>query len=66
VEQKMRDDPQALKDMKKILRAGTFSDEGAGAKATNPAVKDSAIYFKKIGDRWYLENRQADETKKEP
>jgi hypothetical protein len=66
VEQKMRDDPQALKDMKKILRAGTFSDEGAGAKATNPVVKDSAIYFKKIGDRWYLENRQADETKKEP
>jgi hypothetical protein len=66
VEQKMRDDPQALKDMKKILRAGTFSDEGAGAKATNPAVKDSALYFKKIGDRWFLENRQADETRKEP
>jgi hypothetical protein len=66
VEQKLRDDPQALMDMKKILRAGTFTDEVAGAKATNPTVKDSAIYFKKIGQRWFLENRQADETKKEP
>ena|SRR3984957_14083008 len=66
VEQKLRDDPQSLKDMKKILRGGTFSDEGAGAKAVNPQVKESALYFKKIGDRWFLENRQADETKKEP
>jgi hypothetical protein len=66
VEQKLRDDPQSLKDMKKILRAGTFTDEGAGAKAVNPQVKESALYFKKIGDRWFLENRQADETKKEP
>lgn len=66
VDQKLRDDPLALNDMKKILRAGTFSDEGAGVKATNPVVKFSAIYFKKIGDRWFMENRQADDTKKEP
>lgn len=66
IEQKLRDDPQALRDMKKIARGGTFADEGAGAKATSPLVKDNAIYFKKIGDRWFIENRQADETKKEP
>jgi hypothetical protein len=65
VEQKLRDDPQSLKDMKKILR-GTFTDEGGGVKAVNPTVKDSALYFKKIGDRWYIENRQADDAKKEP
>jgi hypothetical protein len=66
VDQKLLDDPQALKDMKKILRAGTFAEEGAGIKATNPLVKDSALYFKKIGDRWFIENRQAEEVKKEP
>ncbi|HEV3439287.1 MAG TPA: hypothetical protein VG122_18110 [Gemmata sp.] len=66
VEQKMRDDPQSLRDMKKILRDGTFTDEGAGIKAVHPTVMDGALFFKKIGDRWFLENRQAEEPKKEP
>jgi hypothetical protein len=66
VEQKLRDDPQTLKDMKKMLRDGTFTDEGAGAKVVQPTVKDRTLFFKKIGDRWYLENRQTDEPKKEP
>jgi hypothetical protein len=62
----MRDDPQSFRDMKKILRDGTFTDEGAGTKAVHPIVMDSALFFKKIGDRWFLENRQAEEPKKEP
>jgi hypothetical protein len=66
VELKLRDDPQALKDMKKILRDGTFTDEGGGAKAVHPTVPDRVLYFKKIGDRWFLENRQTEEPKKEP
>jgi hypothetical protein len=65
VETKLRDDPQALKDLKKILRDGTFTDEPGGAKAVHPMVKDKAVYFKKIGERWFVENRQAEETKKE-
>jgi len=67
VEAKLLDDPQALRDMKKILRDGTFTDEpGGGVKAAHPAVKDRAIYFKKIGDRWFLENRQEDTAAKPP
>ena len=66
VDQKMRDDPQSLKDMKKFLRDGTFTDEGGGVKVVNPTVMDRALFFKKIGDRWFLENRQAEEPKKEP
>lgn len=66
VNEKMRDDPQSLKDMKKILRDGTFSDDGGGVKAVHPIVKDRAIFFKMIGDRWFVENRQVEEPKKEP
>jgi hypothetical protein len=66
IDQQMRNDPQSLKDMKKILRDGTFSDEGMGAKVVHPSVKYVALYFRKIGDCWYLENRQTEETKKEP
>jgi hypothetical protein len=66
VEQKLLDDPQSLKDMKKILRDGTFTDEPGGGKAVHPDVKDRALYFKKIGERWFLENRQEDTPKKGP
>lgn len=67
VEQKLLDDPQSLRDMKKILRDGMFTDEpGGGAKASHPDIKDRAVYFKKIGDRWFLENRQEEEPKKGP
>lgn len=67
VEQKLLDDPQSLRDMRKILRDGTFTDEpGGGAKAVHPDVKGRALYFKKIGDRWFLENRQEDAPKKPP
>lgn len=65
VEEKLRDDPQTLRDLKKILRDGAFSDEGAGAKAVHPAVKDRSLYFKRIGDRWFLENRLGDDARKE-
>jgi hypothetical protein len=67
VGEKLRDDPESLKDMKKILRGGTFTDEpGGGAKAVHPEVKDRALFFKKIGERWFLENRHEDVPKKGP
>jgi hypothetical protein len=67
VEQKLLEDPQSLKDMKRILRDGVFTDEPNGAaKATHPDVKNRALYFKKIGDRWFLENRQEDAPQKPP
>lgn len=64
VADKLRDDPDTLRDFKKILREGTFADEGAGTRAEHPTVKYKALYFKKVGDRWFLENRQSDESAK--
>jgi hypothetical protein len=66
VDEKLLNDPHALKDMKKILRDGTVADEPGGAKATHPDVKDRALYFKKIGERWFLENRQEEAPKTGP
>ena len=47
---------------------GKFEDTETGAKVTHPDVKDRALYFRKVGDRWFLENRQEDlpPPKKEP
>ncbi len=66
VDDKLLNDPLAFKEMRKILRDGTIADEPGGAKATHADVKDRALYLKKIGDRWFLENRQEDAPAKGP
>ncbi len=67
VEVKLLNDPIALKELKKIARDGTFTDTETGAKATHEQVKHRAVFFRKIGDRWFVENRQEElPPKKEP
>ena len=63
VREKFAEDPQVLKDLRRFRRQGTFPDDKTGgetAKVALPDVKDRFLFFKKIGDRWYVENRQAD------
>lgn len=60
IETKLTNDPVGLKDLKKILRDGMFIETQTGAKATHEQVKDRAVFFRKIGDRWFVENRQED------
>jgi hypothetical protein len=67
IEEKLLNDPLSVRDLRKILRGGTFTEEpGGGARAAHPDVKDRALYLKKIGDRWFLENRQEEIPRKEP
>ena len=67
IEEKLLNDPQSVHDLRRILRDGTFTDEpDGGARGTHPDVKDRALYFKKIGERWFLENRQEAIPRKEP
>lgn len=72
VQAKLIDDPEVLKDLRKFNRQGTFPEAGATGdtvKVGLPDVKDRAVFLKKIGDRWYIENRQVEEKepgKKEP
>ena len=66
VQQKLTDDPQAVKDIRRVVLDGSFADADPAATGTHPEVKGRTLYFKKVGDRWYLENRQADEPKKDP
>ncbi|HJZ54103.1 MAG TPA: hypothetical protein VKE74_04065 [Gemmataceae bacterium] len=65
VQEKLADDPEALKELRQFLRLGMFPDAGAGdtARVGLPKIKERALFFRKIGDRWFVENRQADERK---
>ena len=74
VEDKLANDPLGVRDLRKMFRDGKVEDTETGAKITHADVKDRVLYFRKIGDRWFLENRQEesvappkkDEEKKEP
>jgi hypothetical protein len=65
VREKMADEPDHLKDLKRFAREGRFEAAGDTAKATLPDMKDRALYFKKTGGRWFLENRKEDRPVKE-
>jgi hypothetical protein len=66
VADKLSDDPQSLKDLRRFLREGTFTDIAGGARVTLADVKDRSVFLRQIGDRWFVENRQVEEGKKEP
>src|SRR5439155_4817290 len=57
VRDKLTDDPQTLRDLRRFARDGVFPTAGmaATAKVTLPDVKDRAVYLKKVEDRWFLE-----------
>lgn len=64
VQFKLTDDPEVLKTLRRFNRQGSFPEAGAPgttAKVGHPDIKDRSVYFKKIGERWYIENRQTDE-----
>jgi hypothetical protein len=63
---KLADDPQSLKDLRRFLREGTFTDVAGGVRVTLSDVKDRSVFLRQIGDRWFVENRQVEEAKKEP
>lgn len=63
VRDKMTEDPQLLKELRRFLREGDFAVEGNAARAGLKDVKDRQVFLKKAGDRWFVENRQQPEGK---
>lgn len=65
VQFKLTDDPEVLKDLRRFIRQGSFPEAGSPeteVRVGHPDIKDRAVYFKKLGERWYVENRQTDEA----
>ena len=66
VQEKLAEDPEVMKDLRRFNRTGTFNENGDTAKVGHPDIKDRAVFLKKIGDRWFVENRQTEEKPPEP
>jgi hypothetical protein len=63
VKEKLGEDPEAVKELKRFARDGTIAETGDGATIALRDVKDRKVFLKKAGNRWFVENKQADEGK---
>ncbi len=64
VQEKLIEDPESAKDLRRFLRLGDFpADAAAGMtfRLSLADVKDRALFFRKVGERWYIENKQFDD-----
>ena len=61
---KLSDNPAALKELQRFLKEGEWDGGETAASAKLKDVKDRQVFFRKIGRRWYLENRQKPEPSK--
>lgn len=55
---KLADNSDAVKELRRFLKEGEFNAADTTATATLKDVKDRMVFFRKIENRWYLENRQ--------
>lgn len=61
---KFADDPGALKELRRYLKEGEWEEGEEATSVKLKDVKNRAVFFKKIADRWYMENKQRAETEK--
>jgi hypothetical protein len=54
----LANDPAILKDMKRFAKEGEWETGDAAASVYGKENKDRRVFLRKIGDRWFLENRR--------
>jgi len=55
---KIADNPSGVKELEQFLQAGEWEETGNSATAKLKDFKDRQVFFRKIGDRWFMENKQ--------
>ncbi|MFL5241439.1 MAG: hypothetical protein ACJ8FY_04970 [Gemmataceae bacterium] len=53
---KLVDDPGALKLLRRFDKEGEWETEQNRAQVKLKEIADKSVYFRKIGDRWFMEN----------
>ena len=60
------ENPDHLKEFRIFLRGGVFNETGDTASCTFRDFKDRAVYFRKIGGFWTIEDRQKPNSSEKP
>ena len=55
---KLAHDRSSVKELRRFLSDGTWEEAGDTASAQLKDVKSHRVYLRKLGGRWFLENRQ--------
>jgi len=58
----LEEHPDHVDDFKKFLRVGQFVDAGDTASANVREFKDRQLFFRRMENRWFVENRQQPEA----
>jgi hypothetical protein len=61
---KLTKEPGTLNELRRFAREGEWEAGETSATVRHKDVKDRQVYLRKIGERWYLENRQKPEASK--
>jgi hypothetical protein len=56
--QHFQNDPLVVKELRVFVRDAKWTDEGESALATVDSIPARKVFLKKIGERWFLENKQ--------
>ncbi|MFN4259042.1 MAG: hypothetical protein ACK4RK_07065 [Gemmataceae bacterium] len=56
---KLADDPATVKLLQRFLKEGDWQVADTAAMASLKDVNNRFLFMKKIGDRWFMENKQA-------
>ncbi len=56
--------PATLKQLRRFLTDGAWSEDQETASARLKDVPDRRVYLRRVGDRWYLENRDTPRPEK--
>lgn len=59
---KLKDDPASVKELRRFLKEGEWEGGDTTASVKLKDVKDRQVFLKKIGERWFLENRMKPEA----
>jgi hypothetical protein len=58
VKAKWANDPESVKELRRFVSDGNWEETGDTAVAKLKDAKGRQVYFKRVGNRWFLENRQ--------
>lgn len=61
VRRKFQEDPQGLKDLRRIMREGVVDTMGGEAIVTHAEIPDKKVFLKRINNRWFIENHQEEQ-----
>ena len=54
----LTDDPESVRDLRRFLADGEWQESGEAASVKHKEVKGRQAFFRKMGSRWFLENRR--------